>query len=68
MKAIRFVAVGLVVLVGCSDAPDKPEAKQVAPAFRLVVVFVRLSGVQDLRVIEKLDVAGTEVPADVHLQ
>ena len=32
MKAIALVAVGLTVLAGCSDAPDKPEVKQVASA------------------------------------
>ena len=32
MKAISFLAVGLAVVAGCSDAPDKPEAKKVAGA------------------------------------
>jgi hypothetical protein len=32
MKAISFLAVGLAVLAGCSDATDKPEAKQAAGA------------------------------------
>ncbi len=30
MKAIGLLSIGLVVLAGCSDAPDRPEAKQVA--------------------------------------
>ena len=32
MKAIALLAVGLAVLAGCSDAPDKPEVKQAVGA------------------------------------
>jgi hypothetical protein len=32
MKAIALLAVGLAVLAGCSDAPDKPEVKRAAGA------------------------------------
>jgi hypothetical protein len=65
MKAIALLAVGLAVLAGCSDAPDKPEVKQgagappVAPAVAERVAeiwhkkpFARVLGVEHEKSIE----------------
>src|SRR5262245_23007200 len=43
----------------------QPEPKQMALALGLVEIFVRRSGMQDRRVVQKLDVAGLEVHVEM---